>query len=66
MDNANTAKADAVTLLDLGASYALPLGFTDERSKGEICNTLVDEIEVLEDGMAHLVHQRTGLVIGSH
>ncbi|ETD83174.1 ABC transporter ATP-binding protein [Rhodobacter capsulatus] len=41
----------------------VPLGFTDARSKGEIRNTLVDEIEVLEDGMAHLVPEVSAAVI---
>lgn len=41
----------------------VPLGFTDTFSKGEIRNTMVDEIEVLEDGMAHLVPEVSAAVI---
>jgi ATP-binding cassette subfamily B protein len=33
----------------------VPLSYTDEKSKGEIRSTLVDDIEILEDGMAHLI-----------
>ncbi|MEM8553248.1 MAG: ABC transporter ATP-binding protein [Pseudomonadota bacterium] len=39
------------------------LGYTDTHSKGEIRNTMVDEIEVLEDGMAHLVPEVSAAVI---
>lgn len=41
----------------------VPLGFTDEKSKGEIRNTMVDEIETLEDGMAHLVPEVGAAII---
>jgi ATP-binding cassette subfamily B protein len=33
----------------------VPLGFTDGKPKGDIRNTLIDDIEILEDGMAHLI-----------
>ncbi|MBL3570020.1 ATP-binding cassette domain-containing protein [Rhodovulum visakhapatnamense] len=46
-----------------GKLARVPLGFTDSRSKGEIRNTMVDEIEVLEDGMAHLVPEVSAAVI---
>jgi ATP-binding cassette subfamily B protein len=41
----------------------VPLGYTDEKSKGEIRTTLVDDIEILEDGMAHLVPEVSAAVI---
>jgi ATP-binding cassette subfamily B protein len=41
----------------------VPLGYTDEKSKGEIRNTLIDDIEILEDGMAHLVPEISAAVI---
>jgi len=41
----------------------VPLGFTEERSKGEIRHTIVDEIESLEDGMAHLVPEVSAAII---
>lgn len=46
-----------------GKLERVPLGFTDTFSKGEIRNTMVDEIEVLEDGMAHLVPEVSAAVI---
>lgn len=41
----------------------VPLGYTDEKSKGEIRTILVDDIEILEDGMAHLVPEVSAAVI---
>jgi ATP-binding cassette subfamily B protein len=41
----------------------VPLGYTDEKSKGEIRSTLIDDIEILEDGMAHLVPEVSAAVI---
>ncbi|AVO37324.2 ABC transporter ATP-binding protein [Pukyongiella litopenaei] len=41
----------------------VPLGFMDDHSKGEIRNTMVDEIELLEDGMAHLVPEVSAAII---
>lgn len=41
----------------------VPLGYTDEKSKGEIRTTLIDDIEILEDGMAHLVPEVSAAVI---
>ncbi|MEL6596581.1 MAG: ABC transporter ATP-binding protein [Pseudomonadota bacterium] len=46
-----------------GKLERVPLGYTDAHSKGEIRNTMVDEIEVLEDGMAHLVPEVSAAVI---
>lgn len=46
-----------------GKLERVPLGYTDEHSKGEIRNLMVDEIEVLEDGMAHLVPEVSAAVI---
>lgn len=49
---------------DLAEKLArVPLGYTDEKPKGEIRNTLVDDIEILEDGMAHLVPEVGAAVI---
>lgn len=41
----------------------VPLGYTEEKSKGEIRTTLIDDIEILEDGMAHLVPEVGAAVI---
>ncbi|MGX9393970.1 ABC transporter ATP-binding protein (plasmid) [Nitrobacteraceae bacterium UC4446_H13] len=41
----------------------VPLGYTEEKSKGEIRTTLIDDIEILEDGMAHLVPEVSAAVI---
>jgi ATP-binding cassette subfamily B protein IrtA len=41
----------------------VPLGYTEEKSKGEIRAILVDDIEILEDGMAHLVPEISAAVI---
>lgn len=41
----------------------VPLGYTEEKSKGEIRATLIDDIEILEDGMAHLVPEVSAAVI---
>lgn len=41
----------------------VPLGYTEEKSKGEIRSTLIDDIEILEDGMAHLVPELSAAVI---
>lgn len=46
-----------------GKLERVPLGYTDQHSKGEIRNLMVDEIEVLEDGMAHLVPEVSAAVI---
>ncbi|MEM9724759.1 MAG: ABC transporter ATP-binding protein, partial [Pseudomonadota bacterium] len=41
----------------------VPLGYTDEKSKGEIRSTMIDEMESLEDGMAHLVPEVGAAII---
>jgi ATP-binding cassette subfamily B protein len=49
---------------ELAAKLArVPLGYTDEKSKGEIRTTLIDDIEILEDGMAHLVPEVSAAII---
>lgn len=41
----------------------VPLGFMDARSKGELRTIMVDDIEALEDGVAHLVPEVSAAVI---
>lgn len=41
----------------------VPLGFFDETSKGEIRTVLVDDIETIEDAVAHLVPEASAAVI---
>lgn len=41
----------------------VPLGFFDERSKGELRTLLLDDVEGIEDGMAHLVPELSAAVI---
>ncbi len=41
----------------------VPLGFFDTRSKGELRTLLLDDIETIEDGMAHLVPELSAALI---
>jgi len=41
----------------------VPLGFLDSKSKGEFRSLLVEDVEILEDGMAHLVPEVSAAVI---
>lgn len=50
--------------LDLAAKLArVPLGFFDDRSKGELRTVLLDDVEGVEDGMAHLVPELSAAIV---
>lgn len=46
-----------------GKLARVPLGFLDSRAKGEFRNLLVDDVEFIEDGMAHLVPEVAAAVV---
>ena len=46
-----------------GKLARVPLGFLDKRAKGEFRNLLVDDVEFIEDGMAHLVPEVAAAVV---
>ncbi len=50
--------------LALAAKLArVPLGFFDDRSKGELRTILLDDVEGVEDGMAHLVPELSAAIV---
>lgn len=50
--------------LELAAKLArVPLGFFDDRSKGELRTVLLDDVEGVEDGMAHLVPELSAAIV---
>ncbi|MGE7469314.1 ABC transporter ATP-binding protein [Bosea sp. NPDC003192] len=50
--------------LELAAKLArVPLGFFDDRSKGELRTVLLDDVEGVEDGMAHLVPEFSAAIV---
>lgn len=50
--------------LELAAKLArVPLGFFDDTSKGRARTVLIDDVETIEDGMAHLIPDASGAVI---
>jgi ATP-binding cassette subfamily B protein IrtA len=50
--------------IELAAKLArVPLGFFDDRSKGELRTVLLDDVEGVEDGMAHIVPELSAAIV---